>query len=40
MAKSSLDYAELAGLRIAIRNVKDEIVVSWITNRIKELESK
>jgi hypothetical protein len=40
MAKTSLDYAELAGLRIAIKNAKDEAVVFWIRQRIKDLESK
>jgi len=42
MPKTSIDYAELAGLRIAIITAKTsnahQVVLDWIDNRIKELE--
>lgn len=40
--KNSIDYAELAGLKITLsqaKNAKPE-VFEWIQNRIKELEEK
>lgn len=42
--KSSIDYAELQGLKIALSNAQylkiNEIVLDWLEKRIKELESK
>jgi hypothetical protein len=44
--KSSIDYAELAGLRIALSNLAihlrpdTEVVINWLRSRIKELEKK
>jgi hypothetical protein len=41
--KSSIEWAELAGLKLAINNVKPDInkdVVEWMKKRIKELEDK
>jgi hypothetical protein len=50
MAKSSLDYTELAGLNIALANLQvvdityqDEgwvAVIDWMKQRIKQLSSK
>jgi len=44
MAKSSYDYAELSGLKAALSHANftnaDKIVIEWLKNRIKELESK
>lgn len=50
MAKTSIDYAELAGLNIALKNLEcidityqDEnwiAVTEWMKQRIKELSSK
>ena len=43
--KTSLDYSELAGLKIALGNAQfdrhvNEIVLDWLRHRIKELEKK
>lgn len=43
--KTSLDYSELAGLKIALSNAQvnpqaHEIVIDWLKQRIKELEKK
>jgi len=41
--KSSTDWAELAGLKIAIANAKRDTnpeVIEWMRKRIKELEDK
>ena len=42
MSKSSLEYAELHGLKLALMHVdtKDTEVIVWIKNRIEELEKK
>ena len=42
MGKSSLDYAELSGLRIALTHAKKDspTVAAWIEKRIKELEQQ
>jgi hypothetical protein len=50
LAKSSLDYSELSGLNIALKNlevVKEDAqdhewltVTSWIQSRIKQLQNK
>lgn len=42
MSKSSLDYAELLGLTLALENIKTENaeVAKWLKKRIKELEKK
>lgn len=45
MSKNSLEYAELAGLRIALGtamfdSLANKIVIEWLSNRIKELEKK
>jgi hypothetical protein len=46
MSKSSIDHAELAGLKIALNNLKyppkpdTQYIMSWMEDRIKELESK
>tara|TARA_R110000868_G_scaffold331418_1_gene592420 strand:+ start:586 stop:744 length:159 start_codon:yes stop_codon:yes gene_type:complete len=44
--KSATDYAELAGLRITLSNIKvdkkehEDNVVIWLSDRIKELADK
>ena len=44
--KSAYDYAELGGLRISLMNLKvennkkDEAIVSWIENRVTQLNNK
>ena len=44
--KSSIDYVELQGLRVALSNLsyakgeKNSTVIEWIKNRIKTLENK
>lgn len=41
--KSSIEWAELAGLKIAVNNIKDNTnieVIEWMKKRIKELEEK
>lgn len=42
--KTSLDYVELAGLRVALANAKinsvSEEVIAWVLLRIEELENK
>ena len=44
--KSAYDYAELGGLRISLMNLKvennkkDEAIVSWIENRVSQLNNK
>lgn len=40
MSKSSLEYAELSGLKIALHKAKQEdaAATNWIKKRIKELE--
>lgn len=46
MCKSSIDYAELAGLHIALANLKTppkpntQVIIDWLEARIRELESK
>lgn len=45
MSKSSIDYCELSGLRIALSNLmhaskQNDVVIDWIKTRIKELEDK
>jgi hypothetical protein len=46
MAKSSMEYTELAGLQIALANLKTppkpntQVIISWMETRIKELENK
>lgn len=46
MSKSSIEYAELAGLQIALANLKippkpnTQVIIDWIEARIRELESK
>lgn len=48
MSKSSIDYAELAGLNIALAALKhlpkpsekECAVIQWLEQRVKELESK
>lgn len=44
MPKSSYDYAELSGIKSALLHAEftnaDKIVIEWLKNRIKELESK
>jgi hypothetical protein len=43
--KTSLDYSELAGLKIALANAQlnslaNQMIIDWIQQRIKELEKK
>lgn len=43
--KTSLDYSELAGLKIALANaaftsLANQMVIDWLRQRIKELEEK
>jgi hypothetical protein len=46
MTKSSIDYVELAGLRVSVSNLETfpkpdtQTVIDWMKARIKELESK
>ena len=40
MPKSSLDYAELHGLQIAVTNCHCEVSKSWMLKRIKTLQEK
>lgn len=48
MSKSSIDYSELSGLAVAlsrlsckpIKTDEEELVVSWLSNRVSELRSK
>jgi hypothetical protein len=46
MAKSSVEYAELAGLIIALGNLQTpprpntQVIIDWMRARIKELEAK
>lgn len=46
MKKSSVDYAELAGLKIALSNLEysqkpdTQVIIDWMKSRIKELEQK
>ena len=46
MSKSSTDYAEIAGLKLALNHLiaspapNTQIVIDWIKSRIAELEKK
>ena len=45
LSKSSLDYSELSGLNIALKNLEidpnsDQTIVSWIRQRITYLQNK
>jgi hypothetical protein len=46
MTKSSIDYVELSGLRVAVSNLETfpksdtQTVIDWMKKRIKELEDK
>lgn len=46
MSKSSMEYAELVGLQVALANLKTppkpntQAIISWMEDRIKELENK
>jgi len=46
MSKSSMEYTELAGLTIALANLKTppkpntQTIIDWMQARIRELESK
>ena len=46
MSKSNIEYTELAGLKIALSNLKHppkpntQVIISWMEDRIKELEEK
>ena len=48
MSKSSTDYSEIAGLSIALSNLKskpdkstdESVVISWLNNRLADLRAK
>jgi hypothetical protein len=46
VGKSSVDYTELAGLRIALANLQvfpkpnTQVIIDWMKHRITELEEK